>query len=342
MTLRRHRRRTPRGFLTAIGMTLALMLVVAGGIADRDELFPLVVLTGSGLAVGALYLLFPQGPEFALATANGLAMYACIYVVLGQAGFPQARDWARPIGFLLPVAAFILACWIRRRALRDWAEGETTDLAHLPRFARWLVVLAGIAVLSLSLPVNRLDAIGQSLALLAAMAAIAVVSAVSVGDVVRLLVDVAAIFQAVTGRLSRLAVPMAAYSSLWALLTVVFGCLYRLADGLSRTPIFVGMDGPIRIDFPDALHFSVVTLSTVGYGDIQPHDDGIRLLAGIQMLMGQLLLLFGFYEIMRGSRAGAPPDWGETTRPRRGAPPPGTPPGDTAGPEERRPASVGH
>ena len=129
---------------------------------------------------------------------------------------------------------------------------------------------------------------------------------------VRLLVDIAVIFRDVTRRLSRLAVPIAAYSSLWALLTVVFGCLYRIADGLSSAPLFHGAGGPIRIDFSDAMHFSVVTLSTVGYGDILPSDDGIRLLASIQMLAAQLLLLFGFIEIMRGRRGrmpdGPPPD----------------------------------
>jgi hypothetical protein len=92
----------------------------------------------------------------------------------------------------------------------------------------------------------------------------------------------------------------------WALLTVVFGCLYRVADGLSRKPLFIGPDGPIRVDFPAALHFSAVTLSTVGYGDIQPLDDGARLLAMVEALAGQLLLLFGFYEIMRGSQVGPP------------------------------------
>jgi hypothetical protein len=116
----------------------------------------------------------------------------------------------------------------------------------------------------------------------------------------------ATIFRAVTLRLSRLAVPIAAFSSIWALLVVIFGCLYRISDGLSDGALFHGPSGPIRIDFSDALHFSVVTLSSVGYGDIQPVDDGIRVLASIQMLFAQLLLLFGFYEIMRGSRAGVP------------------------------------
>jgi hypothetical protein len=69
----------------------------------------------------------------------------------------------------------------------------------------------------------------------------------------------------------------------------------------------------LRIGFSDALHFSVVTLSSVGYGDIQPVDDGIRVLASIQMLFAQLLLLFGFYEIMRGSRASRPDAPSEAT-----------------------------
>lgn len=301
------RHRPPRPFLGAIGLSLGLMLLVAGGVADRGGTFPLVLLGTSALAIGALYRLFPHGPQFALGTTNGLAMYACLYVVIGRAGFPDAPDWARAIGFVLPIAAFVAACWLRRRALSAWVEKEeAADLAHLPRFARWLAMTGLVGLVSLGFPVNRLPATGQGLALILAMAVIAAVSVVSVGDVVRLLVDVAVIFRAVTRRLSRLAVPIAAYSSLWALLTVVFGCLYRIADGLSGGPLFTGTHGPIRIDFPDALHFSVVTLSTVGYGDIIPADDGIRLLASIQMLLAQLLLLFGFIEIMRGSRADLP------------------------------------
>jgi len=300
-------RRPPKGFATALGMSCALMLLVAGGIADRGGAFPLVVLGGAAVAMGLLYLIFPHGPQFALGAANGLAMYACLFAVLGRAGFPEAPPLARGAGFLLPILLFVLACWFRRGLLRTWAQGEAAaDIAHLPRFARWLLATGAVGVVSLAMPINRLDPAGQGLALLAAMAVIALIGAVSVADVVRLLVDIAVIFRAVTLRLSRLAVPIAAFSSLWALLVVIFGSLYRIADGLSTGPLFHGPAGPIRIDFSDALHFSVVTLSSVGYGDIQPVDDGVRLLASLQMLFAQLLLLFGFYEIMRGSRAGVP------------------------------------
>src|SRR6478672_9367970 len=102
---RPHRRGTPRGFLQALGLSLGLML-----------------LGGAAVAIGALYLLFPHGPQFALGTTNGLAMYACLYVVLGRAGFPDAPGWARTAGFLLPVATFVVACWWRRRDLGRWVQ----------------------------------------------------------------------------------------------------------------------------------------------------------------------------------------------------------------------------
>lgn len=297
-------RRPPPGFASALGMALSLMLLVAAGISDGGVLIPAVVVGGSAAAVGALYLLFPHGPQFALGTANGLAMYACLFAVLGRAGFPGVPDGTQALAFLLPVAAFVGACWLRRAEVAAFTADDQADLAHLPRFARWLGATGLVGVLALALPIGRMDGTAQGITLIASMGAIAAISAVAVGDVVRLLVDIAVIFRNVTHRLTRLAVPIAAYSSLWALLSVVFGCLYRIADGLSATPIFNGQHGPIRVTFSDAMHFSVVTLSTVGYGDIQPGDDGVRVLASIQILVGQLLLLFGFLEIMRGSRAG--------------------------------------
>ncbi len=302
----RHRLQRPqRQGLIGAGLTVGLTLLVAGGVADQGWAFSAMALLVAGLAVGGLHLIFPHGPLFALGVANGLAVYICLYVVLGRAAFPLAMDWARPVGFLLPVAAFVAACWLRRADLLRLAEATSApDLEHLPRFARWLGFTALIGLVSMATPINRLPELEQTAMLLLAMAVIAGISAAAVSDVVRLLVDIAAILQTVSKRLAHLAVPMATYVSIFALLGVVFGCCYRIADGLSRTPLFYALGQPSRLDFSDALHFSIVTLSTVGYGDIQPSDDGVRLLAAIQMLLGQLLLLFGFGEIMRGSVTG--------------------------------------
>ncbi len=302
-TIRRQRRTAYRSG----ALTLGLMLLVAAAAGDDGWLFSVAALVVAGLAMGGLYLVFPHGPLFGLGVANGLAVYMCLYVVIGRSAFPQALDWALPIGFLMPVAAFVTVCWLRRRELVALAsEGlDEADITHLPRFLRWLGMCGLVGVLSLASPVNRFGPEGQTLVLLVAMAAISTISVVAVRDVIRLLVDVAAILTLVTARVRFLAVPMATYVSLFALMAVAFGCLYRIADALSTAPLFLKIDTMSRLNFSEALHFSVVTLATVGYGDILPIDDGIRILAAIQMILGQLLLLFGFSEIMRSRARGA-------------------------------------
>ena len=302
-TIRRQRRTAYRSG----AMTLGLMLLVAAAVGDDGWLFSVAALVVAVLAMGGLYLVFPHGPLFGLGVATGLAVYMCLYVVIGRSAFPQVLAWALPIGFLMPVASFVAACWLKRRELVALAsEGlDKADITHLPRFLRWLGLCGVVGVLSLASPFNRFGAEAQTVSLLLAMAAISTISVVAVRDVVRLLVDVAAILTLVTARVRFLAVPMATYVSLFALIAVAFGCFYRIADALSTEPLFqkLGMMG--RLSFSEALHFSVVTLATVGYGDILPVDDGIRILSAIQMLMGQLLLLFGFSEIMRSRARGA-------------------------------------
>lgn len=293
--------------LLATGLTLGFMLLVALGVADQGWSFAAAALLIASVALGGLHLIFPHGLLFALGVANGLAIYVSLFVVIGRASFPEAAEWSRSVGFLLPVMAFVLACWARRGALTGAVAGSA-DLRHFPHFLRWLAPTSLIGVISLATPINRADADWQTAALLAAMGGIAAIGIAAVGDIVRLLVDISAILRQVGRRLRHLAVPIATYISLFALLSVAFACFYRIADGLSRSPIFLLMNEPRRLSFSDALHFSVVTLSTVGYGDIQPADDGIRLLAAIQMVMGQLLLLFGFAEIMRSHGGGREAD----------------------------------
>lgn len=295
--------RPPEGWLRSVVMTLAFGLLVAGGVADQGIALPFLVIGAAALGLGTLYLLFPHGLHFAFGTSAGLAVYACLFVVIGRAAFPAAAEAARVVAFLLPVAAFLAAVWRRRRNLRLVAEAERPfDLGHLPRMAFWLVPVWSVGALSLSLPVNRLAPGDQGIALLAAMALIAVVVATSVGGVVRLLTDMALLTEELASRAARILVPVVAFLAMYAMLVVVFACLYRIAQGLSVGPLFAGPQGPVPLHFPDALYFSLVTQATVGYGDVTPHDDGIRLLASVQVIAGQVLLLFGFAEIMRTRR----------------------------------------
>lgn len=295
--------RRPDGWLRAALATLGFGLLVAGGIADHGGVLPLLVIGIAATAIGFFYLLFPQGMHFAFGASAGLAVYACLFVVIGRAAFPEAPALAHAMAFLLPVFAFLGSVWVRRDVLRRAAEADAPfDHGHLPRMARWLIPVWVVGGFSLSLPLNRLTPFDQGLALLTAMGAIAAIVAVSVRPVVLLLSDLTLITEELAQRLHRIAVPVIAFLTLYSLLVIAFACFYRIADGVSRLPLFHGPGGPIRLSFPDALYFSLVTQATVGFGDLTPHDDGIRLLTGVQVLAGQILLLFGFAEIMRSRR----------------------------------------
>lgn len=293
----------PEGWLRSVATTLGFGLLVAGGVADQDTPFPFLVIGVAALGLGTLYLLFPHGMHAAFGISAGLAVYACLFTVMGRAAFPHAPSWSRAPAFLMPVAAFLVAVWWRRGKLRLAAEADRPfDLDHLPRMARWLLPVWAIGAFSLALPVNRLPPVQQGAALLGAMAVISVVVANSVGGVVRLLTDMALITQELAGRAGRVLVPIIAFLAMYVMLVIAFACFYRIAQGLSLVPLFHSPAGPVVLGFPDALYFSLVTQATVGYGDLTPHDEGIRLLTSVQVVAGQVLLLFGFAEIMRTRR----------------------------------------
>jgi len=310
--MRRRRRAPNRTWLRSSALTFGFSLVVAAGVADHGWALPVAVLGVALVGHGMLHFLFPREMHFTIATATGLGLYASFFAVLGRGAFPAAGPVALVIGFALPVAAFLASLWLRRDRLAALAEQPATPNAdHFPGILRWLGGLAVVGSLSFSLPINRLDVTGQSVALVAAMAVIGALVALAARDVVRLLTGVAVILEEMAGRAGHLLVPVVAFLIFYALLVIGFAATYRIADAMSLHSLFIGATGvAARLSFSDALYFSVVTLSTVGYGDIRPSDDGIRLLAAVQMVSGQLLLLFGFAEVMRsrGAQVPGPPE----------------------------------
>jgi Ion channel len=83
--------------------------------------------------------------------------------------------------------------------------------------------------------------------------------------------------------------------SLLVALVVAFGSLYLWTKGV----YLGGKNGSLLTDHWDALYFSVVTITTLGYGDFLPVESCARwtvmgeLASGIIMLVGALPLLVG-------------------------------------------------
>ena len=202
--------------------------------------------------------------------------------------------------FALPVLSFLAACYAERAAIGR-ALGERHDELpeHLPRLVRWVPAAIVVGVASFLLPETALDAAQQGHALIAAMAVIAVFVAIAARDLVLLLIDVATVFESVAERAHQMVMPVFAFLTYYALVILVFTCLYRVAEMALGGGQF-RVHAEIRaLPFTEALYFSVITMATVGYGDIVPDGALVRALAAVEMVCGVLLLLFGFSEIMR-------------------------------------------
>ncbi len=98
--------------------------------------------------------------------------------------------------------------------------------------------------------------------------------------------------------------------SVYLLMVLAFALLHLLVATLQPGAYQVGSAGPSRFiveDFPLALYFSFVTLTTLGYGDITPASPAAQMLAGLEAMMGQLfiaILIGRLIGLHVGQRAG--------------------------------------
>ncbi|HTI81661.1 MAG TPA: ion channel [Acetobacteraceae bacterium] len=288
-------------WLRSTVFTVALVALVAFAIgADGPTTVSSLVTCGVGF--GFFYLLFAGGAHFGMTVANFLAIYACVFEFFRQANFPLAP---RPLAFVaiaLPVLGFLAGCFWRRRQVYSIIHARRIrELERLPRVTVWFAGALAVGASSFALPRLELNSDQQGLALIAAMGVIALFVIASVRDVVLVMIDVAMVFEGVAARLDRLIRPLIAFLTFYALLVVVFGCLYRIADMTTPEPQFTLHSVPARIGFIDAMYYSVATITTLGFGDIAPASLLVRALTGMEVVSGVLMLLFGFSEIMRSA-----------------------------------------
>lgn len=288
-----------RHWLRAILFTLALVGLVAAAIG-ADWAFALSALAVCAIGFGFFYLVFPGGGHFGAVMANALAVYACLFTWFHEANFTAAPRAAVVTALALPVACFLVGCFFRRAPIAAAIRARRRpNPARLPRTASWLPAVALVGALTFLLPRQGFGPQLQGAALLAAMAVIGLVTALAARDMILMLLDIAQVFEAMYARLDRLAVPVLAFLTSYSLLVVVFASLYRIAELSLGAPQFLVRGHLANISFADALYFSVITIATVGYGDITPAGPLVRGLASIEVVLGLLLLLFGFSEIMR-------------------------------------------
>ena len=288
-------------WLRALLFTLVLVGLVSVA-AGEDWKFDIAALAICAMGFGFFFLAFSGGMHFGITFANFLAIYACTFFFFRESNFPEAGHVPAIIALAMPVLVFLGACFMRLRQINAVLHARRRrEITALPALWRWVPGVGAVGAATFALPRLYLAATEQELVLLLSMALVSGFIAYAARDVVLLLNDVALIFEGVAHRIDRLMIPMTAFMTLYSLLVVVFACLYRLAEMGAEAPQFLTDSADHFLTFGEAMYFSVITLSTVGYGDIVPVGQLVRLLAAGQVIVGLLLLLFGFSEIARMS-----------------------------------------
>jgi hypothetical protein len=116
------------------------------------------------------------------------------------------------------------------------------------------------------------------------------------------LLETGLVFEDFFRRMAGLVIPAFAFCTFYSLIVIMFAAVYRLIDRYIAGPHFLVNGEPQDLSFTEALHFSIITVSTVGYGDLVPLSAPVRLVVGLEIISGVMLLLFGFSEIISYSR----------------------------------------
>jgi hypothetical protein len=76
--------------------------------------------------------------------------------------------------------------------------------------------------------------------------------------------------------------------SIYLLIGMTFGALFAFLGEIYSEGVFAGHPVTTAVDY---LYFSFITMTTVGYGDLTPGPDSIRMLAVTEALVGQIFLV---------------------------------------------------
>jgi voltage-gated potassium channel len=294
--------RNPVHLIGTIAFTAVLLGLMALAVGGSSPGIAIWALASVAVLAVTFHVLIPGSTFFTIIFANCIGIYACVYVFLSGSNFANVAALEAQAGFVAPLAAFAVGVIWRRQVIRDIVMGEHARLdTELRHALLWIVPLVLLGVATFIIPLDQLPPADQGTALLFAMGLVSVLAFMASRDIAVFLIDTGILFEDFSVNASRLVKPAFAFFTWYSLLVIVFACLYTIIDRFSSTVHFiVGGEGR-DIQFPEALYVSVVTLSTVGYGDIVAHSAAARMLVAMEIFIGVLLLLFGVQAILAAS-----------------------------------------
>lgn len=247
-----------------------------------------------------LHFVLPSSAFFSAVFANSIGIYACVFVFFLDLNFGLTAHYIQAIAFVLPLVGFLTGVLWRREYIGKAVDaGETgPGRRHPLEGIIWVAPLVAIGVASFVLPLRDAGADEQEVALLLGMAIIALTALLAARDIAAFLLSTAILSEDFFANAALLARPAFSFFTVYSLLALIFGCLYTILDRYSQTPNFLVGGEPKELSLGDGLYLSIVTLSTVGYGDLSAHTALARVLVATEIFLGVLLLLFGLQAIL--------------------------------------------
>lgn len=288
--------------LGPIAFTVGLISLISLAVG-ANLLYSVVTLATVAVGVASFYALFPGSRFFAIAYANSLAAYACVFIFFTEAHFETVNPLLVQVGFAAPILAFIIGSWWRRAEIRLLLESpRLRDERHFGRVFLWIIPVLAIGGATFPVAGMELSEAGLNWFFFVSMGLIALIVLVVSGDVCTFLLDTGLLFEDFFHRIAGLMVPSFAFFTFYSLIVIVFASIYRIIDRFSEAAQFLVHGQPRDLTFTESLYFSIITLSTVGYGEMVPISSLVRGIVGVEIICGVMLLLFGFSEIIRYSR----------------------------------------
>ncbi len=163
----------------------------------------------------------------------------------------------------------------------------------------WLVPIALIGIIAFILHQSHGNTPEHlQIFFLIEMSAIAAIAFFASSDFSLMLMDTGILFGDFFADNARLIKPAFAFFIFYSMNIIIFAGIYKTIERLSTVHHFMVHGVPRHLTFIETLYFSMVTVSTLGYGDVTPITNAIRLIVGIQTFFGTLLFFFGVHAIL--------------------------------------------
>ncbi|MBI1216560.1 MAG: hypothetical protein GC185_12180, partial [Alphaproteobacteria bacterium] len=238
---------------------------------------------------------------FNIVFANVITIYLCFFTFFVESIFMGVPWTYIATGFLMPLLAFMAGSIRRRQEIREIIQSQKyIKEAEFLRSFLWLLPIALIGVFAFVLHQSRMNAPEPHLAgaFLAEMGMIAIIVFFASRDFTLMMVDTGVLFGDFFASNARLIKPAFAFFTFYSLNIIVFAAIYRIIEHLSSVHHFLIRGVARDLTFVESMYFSMVTVSTLGYGDIVPVTNAIRFLVGVQSFFGMMLFLFGVHAFL--------------------------------------------